>query len=394
MLLRRFFLTLLVVAGLMIPAIGQDKDKPPADKPPADKPPAGKPAADKPTADKPPADKPTADKPAADKPTADKPAADKPPADKPAADKPPADKPPAADKPSADTATLKWKFEKGKTFYQTMTTKTNQNMKVMGSDIKQDQSQTFWFSWTPEEDKDGKWAIKQKIEGVQMSIDIGGSKISIDSTQPAPLSSPLGEFVKALVGSEFKIILTKDFKVEKIEGRKEFLDKLIQSNPPMKGLLEQILSEEAIKEMADPTFAVLPNEPKKVDDKWERKSNIKMGPIGSYNNVYTYTYKGKDGKLDKIDVKTALTYSPPDPAAAAGGAMPFKIKSAKLESKNASGTIWVDADKGRVDHSDMKLELSGNLSIEINGQTADVTLTQEQSTNVKTTDELPFKKPS
>ena len=47
-----------------------------------------------------------------------------------------------------DTVELKWKFEKDKTFYQKMSTETKQNMKVMGSDVVQNQSQTFFFSWT------------------------------------------------------------------------------------------------------------------------------------------------------------------------------------------------------------------------------------------------------
>jgi hypothetical protein len=73
--------------------------------------------------------------------------------------------------------------EKDKTFYQTMTTTTNQTMKVMGTDVTQNQEQTFYFSWTPIEDvKDNKVKIKQKIIGLKMNIDIGGSKINYDST--------------------------------------------------------------------------------------------------------------------------------------------------------------------------------------------------------------------
>ena len=173
-------------------------------------------------------------------------------------------------------------FEIGKTFYQTMTTETKQTMKVLGSDITQVQSQTFWYSCTPVEKKDGKWIIKQKIEGVKMSIDIGGNKISYDSTQPAPQASPLGEFFKAMVGSEFKLTLNKDFKVEKIEGREEYLKKLSESNPPMESLLKQILSEETIKEMAEPTFAVLPGKRVRPGDTWTCKSKLSMGPMGNY----------------------------------------------------------------------------------------------------------------
>jgi hypothetical protein len=59
-------------------------------------------------------------------------------------------------------AELKWKFEKGKAFYQKMTTTTEQTMKVMNNDVKQTQKQTFYFSWTPVEQKGDTWILKQK----------------------------------------------------------------------------------------------------------------------------------------------------------------------------------------------------------------------------------------
>src|ERR1700680_1463037 len=94
-----------------------------------------------------------------------------------------------------DTVDLKWKFEKGKTFYQEMTTKTTQNLKVMGMPVTQNQEQTFFFSWTPkDEDKDHNWTITQKIEGVRMKIEIGGNPINFDSTKDTQATNPLSEF--------------------------------------------------------------------------------------------------------------------------------------------------------------------------------------------------------
>jgi hypothetical protein len=289
-----------------------------------------------------------------------------------------------------------WKFEKGKTFYQEMTTETKQTMQVMGMEITQNQKQTFYFSWTPKDQKDGNWELTQKIEGVKMNIEIGGNKIEFDSTKDTGGTNPLSDFFKALVGSEFTITLSPKMDVVKIEGRQQFLDKLIKANQQMEPLLKQILSEKALKQMADPTFSILKigdkgPEPVKKGDKWTRKSELDMGPIGKYENNYTYTYEGKDGKLDKISVTTTLTYTAPGQGA--GGGLPFTIKSADLKSTNASGTIWFDSDAGRLDHSTMTVNLEGKLSIEIGGQTTEVTLKQTQTTTVKTTTENPIKKP-
>jgi hypothetical protein len=288
-----------------------------------------------------------------------------------------------------DAVTLSWKFEKDKPFYQEMTTVTKQTMKVMGMDVTQNQSQTFWFSWTPkEQDKDKNWIVVQKIEGVKMNIEIAGNQIPYDSTKDnTGTGNPLAEFFKALVGSEFKLTIAPDMKVTKIEGRDEFINKLIKANPQMEPLLKQILGDEALKQMSDSAFAVVPATAVKKGQTWEKKNTLNMGPIGSYDSTYKYTYEGKENKLDKIKVDTTMTYQ--TPAANAAGSLPFKIKEAKLTSKDATGTILFDNDKHRLESSNQKLKLEGTLKIDIGGMTSDVELSQEQTTTVKTTDTNP-----
>ena len=231
-----------------------------------------------------------------------------------------------ASRTPAQEVQLKWEFQKDKPIYQDMTTVTKQTMKVMGMEITQNNSQTFVFSWTPkEQDKDKNWIIAQKLEAVKMKTEIGGAPTEYDSTAPAPAGgNALGEFFKALVGSEFKLTISPELKVIKIEGRDEFVSKLVRANPQMEAILKQILGDEALKQMADPAFAAIPAKPVKKGDAWEKKLVLNMGPIGTYDTTNNYTYDGKDGKLDKIKVNTTLKYLAP--AAAAAGALPFKIK--------------------------------------------------------------------
>src|SRR5262249_47485534 len=132
---------------------------------------------------------------------------------------------PAFTQGTQEKAKLVWKFEKDKPFYQKLTTNTTQSLKVLNNDVVQKQNQTFYFSYTPEKQDGDSWVIKQKIEAVQMDIDIGGSKITFDSSKPADASNPLSEFFKNLVGSEFKLTISfkdNNVKVTKVEGREEF----------------------------------------------------------------------------------------------------------------------------------------------------------------------------
>jgi hypothetical protein len=288
-----------------------------------------------------------------------------------------------------DTVDLKWEFKKDQPFYQTVDTSTTQSMKVMGMDHTQTQKQTFTFSWTPkEQDKDKNWVVAQKIEAVKLNVEIGGNKVEYDSTNPSTVAgNPLADFFKALVGSTFTLTISPEMKVLKIDGRQEFVDKLVKSNPQMEPLLKQILSDEALKQMADPAFACVPNKPVKKGDTWDKKSTLNMGPIGNYDTVYKYTYEGKADKLDKIKVDTTLAYQPPGPNA--GGALPFQIKAAKLESKGGTGTILFDNVKHRLERSDLKLKLDGKLTISIGGMNTDVELNQDQTVVVTTSDKNP-----
>ena len=302
---------------------------------------------------------------------------------------------PAPAAPSAgDKVDLKWKFEKDKPFYQELTTKTQQDMKVMGMEVKQSQDQTFYFSWQFKEvDPEKNTVVAQKIEGVKLTINVAGNPITFDSTVTSSQNTALSEFFRALVGSEFRLSLDKDNRVVKIEGRDDFLKKLTAANPQMESLLKSILTEEALKQMADPTFGVTPPSPKAKGETWEKESSLNLGPIGSYKCKYTYKFEGLDDKnkdLAKIGVETTLTYQPP--TAGTNSQLPFTIKEANLKSKNGKGTIYFDIKKGRLEKSDQKIELEGKLTIEIAGMTTDVTLTQTQETTIVTSDTPQVKK--
>jgi hypothetical protein len=303
----------------------------------------------------------------------------------------PADTPKPAPTAGGDKANLAWKFEKGKTFYQEMTTDTTQNMKVMGQDVTQKQSQTFYFAWTPTEEKDGVWTVTQKIDGIKMTITINDQTISFDSTNPtAAANNALAEFFKQLVGSTFTLTIGKDMKVMKVEGRDEFIKKLGSANSQMEPLLKKILSDDALKQMADPTFGVVPGKEVTKGETWTPKSSeLNLGPIGTYTNAYKYTYEGKDGDLQKVKVENTLTYKPPTEG---GEGLPFRIKSANLTSKDAGGTIYFNPAKGRLEKSNLSLKLEGSLDIEIGGTTTKVDLKQEQKTAILTSDTSPIKK--
>lgn len=289
---------------------------------------------------------------------------------------------------------LKWTaFDKGGTFYQETNTKTKQNMTVMGMEISQDQDQTFYMSWTPqkEKDKDGNWSVKQKITGVKMTINIGGNKISYDSTAENQPNNPLTDFFKAVQQAEFTYTISpgpKGMKVTKIDGRDDFVKKLSATNPQMEGFLKSILSEQAMISMAEQTWFALP--PDGAGKSWSRESELDLGPVGKYTISMNFARGDAKDKNEVINLeKASMTYAPPGKK----GDLPFEIKKdSTLTTKKASGQFLFNTDKGRWESTQMEMDLEGTLNIEVGGMETAVRLEQNQKSSSKFSDTDPLAK--
>ena len=289
---------------------------------------------------------------------------------------------------------LEWKFEKDKTFYQTLTTDTSRTLKTTGTEVKQTNKETFVIGWTPLKQEDKNWVLKMRIEGLHVEGDFGGTKVAFDSTRDDNPPGPLTDGYKALVGAEFTLTLSPEMKAIRVEGGQtalqDFIKKAAAANPQTEKLLNQVLTEDALKAMADATFAAVPNKEVKKGDSWERTAVLALGPIGTFETKYTYTYDGpsdKDANVEKIGVKAEMTYKAPSDKLLA----PFKVNSADLKSSEGAGTIEFRRDKGRVEKSELKVTLKGKMNIDLGGN-SDVDVTQTQTTTVTTSDENPIPK--
>jgi hypothetical protein len=301
--------------------------------------------------------------------------------------------------PLPEDGAFRWKFEKGMTFYQEMTTEADQQMKVMGQNVAQKQKQTFTFRWDVLKQEGANWVLRQRCEGVKMAIDSGGNKSTYDSTQPGNANNPLADFFKELVGSEFTVTLDRNMRVTKVDGRKQWLQKLAAANPQMKPLLEQVFSEEAmkqmaeslLKQMAEPLFSALPPRPLEKGESWVQVHRTDMGPGGMYQMTYEYLFQDKGARYADFRIGNILTrYEPPKNPG--GGGLPFTITQANLKSKRGGGHIRFDLEKRRVDQSEMELEIEGTMDLDIGGQNTTIELRQEQKTTTKVTDANPLKK--
>jgi hypothetical protein len=297
----------------------------------------------------------------------------------------------AETKPAAGNSAFKLKAFEGKTpFYQTLTTKTNQSIKVMGQEVKQEQKQTFYVKWTPVSYTGDTIVVTEQIVGINMNIDIGGNTISYDSVDTTS-KNPMTDFFSALLKSELTLTIdAKTLKVTDVKGASALIEKLSGTNMQLAPLLKSILSDDAIKQMTEPTWGAVPTGSVKKGDSWHKSISLNLGGIGTYDTKYTYTLDSDDAKDAKIGIKADLTYVPPTDKKS----LPFKIIDAKLSSTKATGSAVFNKEKGRIESCDMDMTLSGKLNIEISGMTAEVTLDQTQTSTVKTSDTDPVPAPA
>ncbi len=262
----------------------------------------------------------------------------------------------------------------------------------MGQEIVQNQDQTFVVKWTPQKKDDkGNYVVEQNIVGVKMNIDIGGNKISYDSTVKNP-KNPMTDFFDQLLKQKltFHINPTK-LEVTEVQGRDDFIKSLGETNPQMTTLLKTILSQEALTKMAEPTWWALPEGAVTKGKSWTKESDLKLGPIGSYHTVFTFTFdgpEGKDSNKHKISIKTDLAYTAPSEKESSG--LPFVIKDAKLASTKSSGEAIFDQSKGRFESSKMEMKLGGDLTIAVGNMNTEIHLEQDQSSNSRTSDSDPW----
>jgi len=287
------------------------------------------------------------------------------------------------------------KFEPGKSFYQKLTTRAEQTTKVQGTnaDSPQKHEQTFFFKWTPVSLDKGKAVVKMSIEGAIFKLDIAGQTISYDSTDPNPSGAAgnpgLADFFKNLIGLEFTITYGDKMVIEKVEGREQAITKLSTANPAAEPIIKAILSEEALKEMIDPSLGMTPPTEKAVNETWEKKAPLNLGPIGQYDRTYTYTYKGKDTgpttkDLDRVEVKPSLTFKPP---AAGTDNLLFRVKAGTITTKEVKqGYILYNPKTGRVEQARINVISEGELDAVLGAAESKVKLYMDQKMELDTSD--------
>jgi hypothetical protein len=193
---------------------------------------------------------------------------------------------------------LKVKWPVGQRYLQRLVMSQDQQVSAasLPEAVKQHivQSQDVALTVNKELDNGGR-ELEVAYTAMKMEITMGGQVIlGFDSksdpakdseNQWAPLFRKMGEM-------RLKLLTNRKGAVEKVEGLKEFTDKLGAEAPPqLQGMLQAMLSEDNIKHMGAVPEG-LPDKPVKIGERWPVKQEISLGPMGKLTITLQFTFKG------------------------------------------------------------------------------------------------------
>jgi hypothetical protein len=284
----------------------------------------------------------------------------------------------------AQQVQLEWKLKEGDKFFLETVTSFKQTLKTLGKELKQDRQDNVVYGVSVLKKNDDKTAqLEEKIESVAVR-NTGG---------PAGTPAAEDKFNQQLKDATFRVTLTPRGEVTKFEGYEDLVKKIAGDDTNARKVVQAVLSEDGFRRSAAESFGLLPAGPAKPGDKWgeDRKVEAPYGPLGSFTVTKTYTYEGKDtinGKsVDKITFTGTAVYTPPKTADA--GAMPFQVVKGELKADDIKGTMYFDADAGRLVGSEAAMRIKGSLTITVSGTNLDTEMQEDVAVKTRLLDKLP-----
>ncbi len=276
---------------------------------------------------------------------------------------------------------LRWKFEPGLSLGYRMTmnneTEMPNNMGVMAMEqIMDNRWEVIDVSAA------GEATVQISNDRVRMNMQGPMGNMNIDSDGDTS-ADPTGGMLSAMAGTTYTLVFDAEGKIQEVRGLDEMREKLMattgqSSNPMVDQALEQMASEDGIKNMMQQGFASWPQEPVGPGDSWDAGFDMTMPMFGTmvYNMTQTFDrIEERDGRSIAIVNTSGTMQVTPDnsasnPAAgmmelgdaAINGVMEWDIEAGRLlkTTQDTTMQIWIAAgaqEMSMLTSSHMVLEL-------------------------------------
>jgi hypothetical protein len=250
---------------------------------------------------------------------------------------------------SAKPVQLAWKFKEGEKFWVDTQTRIEQNQQSGGQSLT---NIVILRTIT-------SFVVKKITETNFVELEAKIESTRYNNVNQTPDGEKMSTLYGRLQGASFRIILSPERQVQKLDGYNEWLQKLSLIVPAAEvDRLRALIPETDIRNAISEGFAFLPEYPLSVGQQWRKKSELNLAPAGSLSCNLTYTYRGTADKgRDKVTIeskepgKFALNAS----ASTAGSQSTFALE-------NRTGTIFFNNAIGKLDQAEHTYQTRGTVS--------------------------------
>lgn len=247
------------------------------------------------------------------------------------------------------TVSLEWKFNEGEKFWVDTQTRVEQAERTntqSGANIVLVRTITSYL-------------VKKVTEAnyVELEAKIESSRYQNNQTLDSEKMSAL---YGRLQGATFKITLSPQREVLKLEGYAEWLNQLGAIVPQAEIDRIRILIPEAdLRNAVSEGFSFLPDKPVSLNGQWKKKTEMNLAPAGMLTCMINYAYKGADNKGREkilIDCKEQGKFTPSPGMASVGSQTEFIMEQ-------RTGTIYFNNKIGKLDNAEQTYQTRGTILV-------------------------------
>lgn len=255
---------------------------------------------------------------------------------------------------------LEWKFKEGEKFWVDTLTRIEQTERFGNNAMANLVNIRTITSYTVKKVSDANYVdLEAKIESTRY-----------ENNQTAD-SEKMASLYARLQGANFKLTLSPDRTVQKLEGYNEWLLKLAAALPAGEvDRLRALVPEVDLKNAVSEGFGFLPDKEVALNQQWKKKSELNLAPAGTLVCSLNYTYKGIDKGKHKITIensKDASKFTMTPNLATPGTQSEFVLESRK-------GTILFNQQAGKLDQAEHAYQTRGTILVPGSANAAPATL--------------------
>lgn len=189
--------------------------------------------------------------------------------------------------------------------------------------------------------------VELEFQSVNLSVSMGGNEqFGFDTRGEATgdENNPAVKPFRQMVGQKLLLLFDASNTVERVEGMKEFQQKVFGNSDGSSNPMAAMFNEDAVKQLVS-QGRDLPAQPVKPGATWPSKFEVTMGPLGKVTLDLIYTFKGWEQREQRRCA--ALTFTGSIGANAGDPNNPFGAMMS-VSGGQCSGKSWYDPARGMI----------------------------------------------